>query len=433
MWLLAGLLHLGASAVVLDDFIVEVSEDDQNETIISADDVAMSPGLNERYNSLRKNGSVQSRGAFKFKRAIAASNDKLTIELAIFTDKALFEYVKKRYPDEAHDNIDEVITELILAVVSSVQLYLNHDSLDQDFQLEIVHMEIADDKPSSDDLPGNGDIRQYLDLFCRYQRSKMISKGLAWDHAMLLTGLDLYTTPDYDKGSSGMAYLSGMCSREASCTISEARSLGSTALIVAHELAHNLGVDHDGQGPNSDCDGEDYIMGPKLSPGATRWSACSNRQMDQFISRYGGCLLNLPLAKDSRWQHSDHGLPGHLFDGDAQCHLLYGAGWSHYRGLVRKKVISTCQAIWCRSTIYLRSPNAAALQGTECQEGKHCRGGRCVKRGATTETTDTTQQVTTTTEQTTVRSQQSQIFFPSRSMGICQFFRQFGIKLDYCP
>ena len=284
MWLLACLLHLGASAVVQDDFIVEVSEDDQNETIISADDVAMSPELNERYHFLRKNSSFESRGTSKFKRAIAASNGKLTIELAIFTDKALFEYVKKRYPDETHENIDEVITELILAIVSSVQLYLNHDSLDQDFQLEIVHMEIADDQPGSDDLPSNGDIRQYLDMFCRYQRNRMIAKSLSWDHAMLLTGLDLYTTPDYDKGSSGMAYLSGMCSREASCTISEGRSLGSSALIVAHELAHNLGVDHDGEGPNSDCDSEDYIMGPKLSPGATRWSACSNRLLNNKCS-----------------------------------------------------------------------------------------------------------------------------------------------------
>ena len=45
------------------------------------------------------------------------------------------------------------------------------------------------------------------------------------------------------------------CPIQASCTISEAQSLGSGALIVAHELAHNMGVDHDGEGVNKDCDG----------------------------------------------------------------------------------------------------------------------------------------------------------------------------------
>ena len=283
MWTVGIIVGLAGAAIcdsVGEEFIVEDTGDGQNETIISADDVAISPGLDERYQFMSRNRSSESeleeRNTGQHKREVERSKI-LTIELGIFTDRALFQYVKQRYPDEAHENIDEVITELVLAVVSSVQLYLNHKSLDQEFQLEIVHMDIGDDQDTPDDLPSNGDIRQYLDTFCKYQRKKMIADNLSWDHAMLLTGLDLYTTPDYDKGSSGMAYLSGMCSRQGSCTISEARSLGSTALIVAHELAHNLGVDHDGQGSNIDCDSDDYIMGPKLSPGATRWSDCSNR------------------------------------------------------------------------------------------------------------------------------------------------------------
>jgi hypothetical protein len=61
------------------------------------------------------------------------------------------------------------------------------------------------------------------------------------------------------------------CARQASCTISEARSLGTSALIVAHELAHNLGVDHDGEGANRDSfsfslsfssSGTAVLMGP---------------------------------------------------------------------------------------------------------------------------------------------------------------------------
>ena len=161
--------------------------------------------------------------------------------------------------------------------------------------------------------------------------------------------------------------------------------------------------------------------------------------MQQFISRYGGCLMNNPVTKQSSWQHSDLGLPGHRFDGDAQCHLLYGSGWSHYTGMVRNKKVSSCEAIWCRNTIYLKSPNAAALQGTQCAEGKHCVGGECVGRAdAAVDTqagTGETEPARTTTT-TTVRQSRhynSQVFFPTRSMGICQFFRQFGIKLNNCP
>ena len=157
--------------------------------------------------------------------------------------------------------------------------------------------------------------------------------------------------------------------------------------------------------------------------------------MQQFVSRYGGCLLNPPLYSD--WLHSDEGLPGHIFDGDAQCHLLYGSGWSHYTGVAKNKLVNSCKAIWCRNDIYLRSPNAAALQGTQCAEGKHCIGGECVQKTGTTEFTESgrSTQEETTRKSTTVSQAQdnSQVFFPSRSMGICQFFKQFGVKLSYCP
>ena len=43
-----------------------------------------------------------------------------------------------------------------------------------------------------------------------------------------------------------------------------ARSLGSSSLIIAHELAHNLGVNHDGVDGNKDCDSDGFIMGPQV-------------------------------------------------------------------------------------------------------------------------------------------------------------------------
>ena len=34
-----------------------------------------------------------------------------------------------------------------------------------------------------------------------------------------------------------------------------ATNLGRSTLVMAHELAHSMGVDHDGEGVNQDCDG----------------------------------------------------------------------------------------------------------------------------------------------------------------------------------
>jgi hypothetical protein len=83
--------------------------------------------------------------------------------------------------------------------------------------------------------------------------------------------------PDQDKGKSGISYQSGMCSEQSSCTVAELSSLGSASLIIAHELAHNMGVTHDGEGANNDCNPNTSIMGPKLSHGAIHWSDCSRK------------------------------------------------------------------------------------------------------------------------------------------------------------
>ena len=46
--------------------------------------------------------------------------------------------------------------------------------------------------------------RKYLDNFCNYQSQKKKKLNAYWDHALLLTGQDLYSAPNMDRGSSGI-------------------------------------------------------------------------------------------------------------------------------------------------------------------------------------------------------------------------------------
>ena len=79
-------------------------------------------------------------------------------------------------------------------------------------------------------------------------------RSLHWDHALLLTGLDLESKTTDGKVSNkivGLAPVSGMCDPKTSCTVSEGNHFESV-FVIAHEFGHNLGMKHDGRtGKNS--------------------------------------------------------------------------------------------------------------------------------------------------------------------------------------
>jgi hypothetical protein len=99
-----------------------------------------------------------------------------------------------------------------------------------------------------------------------------------------------------DDAVMGLSWVDGMCSAEQSCSVNEGRSFRSV-FVMAHELAHNFGVGHDGDrgaeqcGPgvgaagsddgsgdnsnNSILSAEEYIMSESDGPGKTTWSKCS--------------------------------------------------------------------------------------------------------------------------------------------------------------
>ena len=73
-------------------------------------------------------------------------------------------------------------------------------------------------------------------------------KDKNWDHAILMTGRDLYIETNMNTNDyfvRGLANTGKVCSSSESCTITEATKIHVAPFVVTHELGHVLGLTHD--------------------------------------------------------------------------------------------------------------------------------------------------------------------------------------------
>lgn len=203
------------------------------------------------------------------RRRRAISSSGWTIELAVFVDAAL----SNSSPDKGE------LPKLLLAMLEQVQLILEHRSLGTPIKLNIVHLEVLNSRDGPD--TAGGEIGDYLDNFCMWQcrmRRRNAESG-QWDHAILLSGLNLRS--GNDDSVVGLAYVGGMCACRFSCSIIQAESF-QAALEAAHEIGRNLGMEVDGTWNR--CDPKSFIMSPGRGPGRTNWSACSRKYLEDFLA-----------------------------------------------------------------------------------------------------------------------------------------------------
>jgi hypothetical protein len=104
----------------------------------------------------------------------------------------------------------------------------------------------------------------------------------ALDITHLMTGRNLDTT------TVGIAYLHGVCSAQYGAGLSQS-GLNTTqaALIAAHEIGHNFGAPHDGEGACSTTP-TNFLMAPQLN-GNDQFSACSVQQIQPYVNN-SSCL-----------------------------------------------------------------------------------------------------------------------------------------------
>ncbi|XP_069474021.1 disintegrin and metalloproteinase domain-containing protein 9 isoform X2 [Ambystoma mexicanum] len=101
-------------------------------------------------------------------------------------------------------------------------------------------------------------------------------------------------------GTAGMAFVGTVCSRShaGGINVFPHNNVQSFASIVAHELGHNLGMNHD-DGRSCDCQVAACIMNSGAT-GSKNFSSCSADDFEKLtLNKGGSCLLNVPSPDEA--------------------------------------------------------------------------------------------------------------------------------------
>lgn len=198
------------------------------------------------------------------------------IELALVVDNLRYVFKKRN---------ETAVREEMVKMANLLDGYYKQLNI----RVVLVGLEIfKEDNPFSVD----GSAGEVLGRFVKWRKETLIPK-VRHDIGQLIVG-----QPNaYGGGVLGMAFVGTVCSVASAGGINVFGhdNLNSASTVVAHEMGHNLGMQHD-EGRCS-CSGS-CIMAPTVS-GSTTFSKCSGDDFERLILRGDGvCLKNMPSPFD---------------------------------------------------------------------------------------------------------------------------------------
>lgn len=133
-----------------------------------------------------------------------------------------------------------------------------------------------------------------LENFLSWREQNLLGRH-PHDNVQLITGVDFIGT------TVGLAKVSALCSRHSGAVNQDhTRSTIGVASTMAHELGHNLGMNHDENIPGCYCpiprEGGGCIMTESIgSKFPKTFSRCSQVDLESFVTNHQtGCLTNVP-------------------------------------------------------------------------------------------------------------------------------------------
>ncbi|XP_074476040.1 disintegrin and metalloproteinase domain-containing protein 9 [Sebastes fasciatus] len=245
-----------------------------------------------------------------------------------------------------------------------------------------------------------GSAGEVLSRFVKWRKSTLIPK-LRHDMGQLIVG-----RPDSYDGILGMAFVGTVCSVATSGGINvfSGDNLPYVSTVVAHEMGHNLGMNHDAAGCS--CSEDSCIMAASAG-GGTNFSSCSGRDFETLILRGGGqCLKNQPSSSDEvgvaecgnghldKGEQCDCGKPEECNNrccDAATCKLTSGSACSQgdccgncqilVSGTPCRESVNTCDlSEYCDGKTEFCPNDYNIMDGLPCQDRQaaaYCYEGRC--------------------------------------------------------